>query len=508
MFTWNKDWIQEHESIWGIFEKFKFANQINGKEFFRLVVGNKKAIYLPTSVKEKSIENLISKAKDRLYIILEIEIDKYLDKEKDLLKSSPLSSLIIFNHNLCICQKCISNGFHSVFHQLNFVQYCPFHTDEYLTDKCPSCNKNIREYNLGFLEPGFCCGNCQFNLLKKTFPLALKEWRNPKILREDFITTILNTNYPNHLEANYVFTTKQYDLIANNNIVYNTLFKTYLRAQNKSLSVLVEKKNSFSPAYKIKEDSILKIGYIQRELIKALENKHPYAIEKIIEMKNSNYINYLNMVLDFELFKRSKSILKSVDRYIQRKLNRKINLKSYLEDNTEKDPYIEAYKEWKISCNYLYRIPYKEFKLIGINESTFDFSIPFTFDETQIYPYLENSQIFDRIMSKFKNENHSFSLIANVFCKLLFNFLYINFQKCLCHSLNISKKGQQLHSMPPFIQLLQQKGKIINKVSFINFFDLFNLDLTMSEDSSIKWETRTWDLGAKNLRKGWFVDLP
>jgi len=32
--TWDSEWIQTNESLWGMVEKFKFANVINGKEFF------------------------------------------------------------------------------------------------------------------------------------------------------------------------------------------------------------------------------------------------------------------------------------------------------------------------------------------------------------------------------------------------------------------------------------------------------------------------------------------
>ncbi|WP_342576092.1 hypothetical protein MHH37_09710 [Solibacillus sp. FSL K6-1781] len=494
MITWNKDWIQEHESLWGIFEKFKFANRITGREFFRFLTGNKKASYTPISVEYKSIDNLISIAKDRLRIIFEIEIDNYNEKYKDLFKSSTFSNIIIFNPKLCICQKCISDGYHSIFHQLNFVSYCPFHPEEQLTDKCSNCKEDFREYDLGCRELGFCCENCNYNLLKKSFYLAIKEWKEPKLIKDDFINTILNTTYQNYLKVNYV-STKQYSILVNNNIIYKTIFTKFSQvlSQNTPLSVFVEKKKSFSAAYKLNQESTLRIGYVQRQLNIAVEKNslYPYQLTQLRELKHSNYVNYINTILDFELFNRSKSILKSVDRYIQRKINLKFNLKSYLENNSKKNPYIDAYKEWKISCYNIFHNPDKLFNRLGAHRTIFHFWQSFSFNHTQIYPFLndKNSKIFDRVMRKFKNGNYSFSLIANVFSKLLFNFLYIKFQKCLCYSLNINNPKHQWHQMPPFIQIVQGQGEIINRVTFINFFDLFNLDLSISGDNDIKWKS-------------------
>lgn len=216
-----------------------------------------------------------------------------------------------------------------------------------------------------------------------------------------------------------------------------------------------------------------------------------YLNDLLIKPINEGLRYYINIVLDFELFNRSKSILKSVDRYIQRKINLKFNLKSYLENNSKKDPYIEAYKDWKISCYNIFLSPDKLFNRLGTSKAIFHFSQSFSFNHTQIYPFLnnKNSKIFDRVMRKFKNGNYSFSLIANVFSKLLFNFLYIKFQKCLCYSLNINNPKHQWHQMPPFIQIVQGQGEILNRVIFINFFDLFNLDLSISGESDIKWES-------------------
>ncbi|MGR5863220.1 hypothetical protein ACT7CY_27495 [Bacillus pacificus] len=41
-FAWSTEWIQKYESPWGIIEKFKYANAINGNIVLKLI-GNEKS---------------------------------------------------------------------------------------------------------------------------------------------------------------------------------------------------------------------------------------------------------------------------------------------------------------------------------------------------------------------------------------------------------------------------------------------------------------------------------
>lgn len=39
-FTWSADWIQKYESPWGIIEKFKYANAVDGNTVLNLIAND------------------------------------------------------------------------------------------------------------------------------------------------------------------------------------------------------------------------------------------------------------------------------------------------------------------------------------------------------------------------------------------------------------------------------------------------------------------------------------
>ncbi|MGE7981841.1 hypothetical protein [Solibacillus sp. NPDC093137] len=494
MITWNKDWVQEHESLWGIFEKFKFANRINGKEFFYFFTENRKSYYSSKSIKNKSFIFLKSTAKEKLSKTLNINIDNFNDQLNELSKS-PLSDLSIFNDNLCFCKICISKGYHSFLHQYHFIASCPFHPKEKLTDLCPECDKPFRSYDLGYNEKGFCCQNCKSNILERNNLFITKlGWVYPKKIKDKFIFTLFNTISHSNYSAKYVFST-DCETSAINKPVYNLINKRLLEvlSRKKSIPVVIEKRYTYKPAYIKEYDEIQKVGYIHRELLRNYQKsrlQEPDTIQQISKFKRSIDIEYLNQILDLELFIQSKAILKSVDRYIQNKIKRKINLKKEMKKVTIKDPYIKAYIEWKVSCYGVYQTPYKVYNYLGIDEPSFNFRHPFTFYFTQMYPSLLNNHEFNDIISDFKNKGYSFKLIANVFSKVLFNFLYLKFQQHLCKSLNSKKEYFQLDNLPPFIQILKRdnSGEVV-EVSFINSYELYKPNFYMIDNRLIKWKT-------------------
>lgn len=494
MITWNKDWIQKHESIWGIFEKIKFANRINGKELFYFFTENKKVNYTNSSVKYKSFSYIKSISENKLSVILNVDIKNLKEENDELLKSS-FSNLALLNNNLCFCKKCISTGYHSTLHQYLFIANCPFHPEEQLTDKCPNCNENFRSFNLGYNEQGFSCENCKFNILNSTeFYIIKKEWIYPKKIIDKYTLQLLNNIYSSNISAHFLFST-YLKTAAINNPVYKLINMRILDVldQRKSLPVVSDKRYTFSPAYIKKDDEYSKVGYAHRELLRNHQKNYmlePDTLLQISKFNTSSDIDYLNKLLDYELFNRSKAILKSVDRYIQRKIKRKINLQKEMKKDSITDPFIQAYIDWKVTCYGVYQAPYKVYTYLGIDEPSFTFRYPFTFYQTEIYPSLLNFNEFNDIISGYKNKGYSFKLIANVFSKILFNFLYLNFQQYLCKSLNSKIKYPQLENSPPFIQLLKRdnSGEIV-EVSFINSFELFKPNFSMVDNPLIKWET-------------------
>lgn len=491
MITWNKDWIQEHESVWGVFEKFKYANQINGKEFFYYFSENNKVNFTAKSVKYRFIENLKSMAKEKLSENFKIDMEELRDEIAGLSKS-PLSKLSILNDSLCFCKNCISEGYHSKFHQYMFVANCPFHPEEQLTDKCPNCNNNFRKYDLGYTEQAYCCENCKFNILKnRNFSIIKKYWGIPKVIEDTYVLDLTNCSNSRDISAQFIFSTNL-ERSAINKPVYKLINERLLGVltKNKSLPVFIENRHIFSPAYKKEYEENYKVGYVHRELLRDYYKdsmREPYTMLQINKFKTCNKIDLLNQLLDYELFKKSKAILKTVDRYIQRRIGHKINLNREMKKDSITDPYIEAYKNWKIACYGVFQNPYKVYTYLGIDEPIFTARNRDPFYQTQTYPSLSNSSILDRIIGDYKKEGYSFKFIANVFSKILFNFLFLKFQEYLCKSINPKNFIFQIYNLPPFTKLIERTEKGLLKISFINSFEIFNPDLSMVNNPSIKW---------------------
>lgn len=125
--TFDLKWRQPYESSWCTHEKIKFANECTGTEYLKLlhiVDKNKTNQILPDAL-SKSIDAI-----NKLESFLEISFNNaYLQDIKNIL--GPLYQYNdidrYFAGYLRFCPICISKGYHSIYHQLLFNQYCPFH---------------------------------------------------------------------------------------------------------------------------------------------------------------------------------------------------------------------------------------------------------------------------------------------------------------------------------------------------------------------------------------------
>lgn len=123
---WNPEWIQTNESLWGIVEKFKFANVINGKEFFRYYAIQSNTVFVnPDTPKGTLIESSYL-SKEKLLKTFHTDFDKYI---KDYISTIPLLNfnLPALHTDLYFCKKCIAEGFHSMYHQTIIIKNCPYH---------------------------------------------------------------------------------------------------------------------------------------------------------------------------------------------------------------------------------------------------------------------------------------------------------------------------------------------------------------------------------------------
>ncbi len=133
--------------------------------------------------------------------------------------------------------------------------------------------------------------------------------------------------------------------------------------------------------------------------------------------------SYINRYLDLILFNQSKAILKVVERYILRQYGSKTiraikkcyGPAGYKIESSFKSPFIE----WKNECygRWIYNINNEIYKNFNRKNPASDY-------EKQTFPYLYYEDNFRRDLMDTISKVDSFSLIFNLFSRLLFVYLY------------------------------------------------------------------------------------
>ncbi|WP_142830067.1 hypothetical protein [Planococcus soli] len=403
--TWNKKWIQSGESLWGIVEKYKFANSINGKTFFNLFTNN-------------TISNYTGRSSySRMQYLSYVKLHKEFGFEWSNHTEKYLIQFKIFNYNLLpanlmhkelfFCKECLANGFHSILHQLMIVLYCPYHPKEMLTRKCPECSNVFRGYGIGYKENAFTCQSCNTSILNSEkfiqnmqywfveleFKYPLKDLLNLKRITDEKIYFLFSNRY------------KVDDI----NVIYNKLpylLNNIYKVQK--LAYSVDKYQTFQLTYPLTNARYM--GYN----LKALMNKRPINAASITDV--------LNQVL----FTQSKAIFKSVERYILKHLNKTTNMQikkcygnnGFIKQTKFKHPFIE----WKNECygEWIYNIKYEK-------NITYNHRSPIYVHGKQIFPYLSHIEKFQDNFDLQMMETKSFSTLINTFSKMLFHYLYSRF---------------------------------------------------------------------------------
>ncbi|MGR5973935.1 hypothetical protein ACT7CX_25415 [Bacillus cereus] len=154
-FAWSTEWIQKYESPWGIIEKFKYANAINGNIVLKLI-GNEKVRNF------KEISNAGRHHRDLIYFhgvdcklsrkILGVNLKQYhdylLDKSLYPFAINRSNMDYNFHRHLNYCPACLNTGYHSIFHQIKFFDHCLFHPLQNLISTCPKCKRSMPEYSI------------------------------------------------------------------------------------------------------------------------------------------------------------------------------------------------------------------------------------------------------------------------------------------------------------------------------------------------------------------------
>lgn len=325
--TWKSDWIvSPHESIWGILEKFKYANAATFRDIFQIFgiekVRNNTKIWGYKTSRELYEINSIDESLLFKYLYAELKTNN-----EEILNG--LARKFYFFNNfkenffssiLRTCPECMKNGFHSIYHQISVLDTCPYHEIK-LMDKCPVCNReHYYEISDKNFQSAFQCvcgyfygsGEMDYNFTKKwsknyigkTKDNNLLYWLDMKKEQEHeprkvyfdnkvalskgteffkYINTVNDVEFRGDQQVVYII--QQYDKLP---VYYNELASklkniSYRSEITKHLMIIYKKTYKtiarFIRNHIIKEHKFCINSYISKKYIKLIEdgNVCPYA---------------------------------------------------------------------------------------------------------------------------------------------------------------------------------------------------------------------------------------
>lgn len=173
-YAWNEKWIHEYESAWSILEKFKAANVFTTPDLNKIV-----KLSNSPSINPKLYYN----SSQFIYHYRSYD-DRYLETllpDYNLDKFHGLES--VTNHKIRFCKKCIANGYHSVYHQLDFLDYCFIHKDTKLEYLCDCSISYVIKNKNREVQPFQCVCGKRLNVPETTKGI-LGLWEKPIIKLE------------------------------------------------------------------------------------------------------------------------------------------------------------------------------------------------------------------------------------------------------------------------------------------------------------------------------------
>lgn len=187
--TWNNNWISDFESPWSIFEKIKYANAATKNDIFKLfgkekilkkktILGNKNHdLYLLSAFEEHHFIQLLGfSLKSYNKYILEqtsgfLQNGTFVELKKDVCENP------YWRKTLTLCLECIKDGYHSILHQFDLIDHCPFHNTP-LYEYCPGCDMKI-PYELSdrfMSSPYVCSCGYKYKALQQNSSLSA-QWK-------------------------------------------------------------------------------------------------------------------------------------------------------------------------------------------------------------------------------------------------------------------------------------------------------------------------------------------
>ncbi|WP_418027952.1 hypothetical protein [Paenibacillus sp. JJ1722] len=361
---WRSNWISPFESPWGVFEKFKHANEADMKDILQLF-GNERvrALKNPSSNLIRDLINL--NAFDPSKLLEGLQYDLISTNERNVMNIvgvmpdwhfdglKKFESPIFFRRELAYCEQCFKKGYHSLFHQFVLLSDCPYHLTP-LKYECPSCSSKIPYLLLRneFRAPFIC--RCGYNFLSYN-DYSLIDWKPTSIeeLHSEVVKKWINLNDSQVERLASLFIDPNFDWAS----MPNSLEKVYdlikKEDERKSLTDEFDKHNH----YVVSSSSYIKnIRGIKEKREDQIYTKKYYPkinSDYIWKMKYLEFIKELNQSFEITISGLAKHIRKELS-------DHKTCIKHFFRSLEEKNneplcPYAYAYLNWRHSLqNYFF----------------------------------------------------------------------------------------------------------------------------------------------------------
>jgi hypothetical protein len=219
---WREEWFQSGESPWSVFQKIQLLNRTKSNELL-LYLGTEKIRNRKKILQNRSIGNLwrMEDFDDdvlRRNLLSEVKDENLRLKKWIINKLNVSEEACWHNEQLQFCSMCLSEGYHSLIHQIRLLYVCPFH-NEPLRTNCEKCGTkyhfHIFEENMVF--PFVCnCGQSYLPMLnfvdlhslfsekdtrKETLNVFLDQLNVENKLKHYYPKTLRFKQYANSLEV-------------------------------------------------------------------------------------------------------------------------------------------------------------------------------------------------------------------------------------------------------------------------------------------------------------------
>lgn len=129
-YNWNKKWVRQYESVFGIFLNFCRVNVLEGSEALKIF--NISTIRYTKNYIPEFIMYCTSRSKENYNNVLEKLTPKWYLEQIHIFQTMDVYTLnkCLNIEDLVYCPECMKSGYHSILHQIKGAEYCPFHSQK------------------------------------------------------------------------------------------------------------------------------------------------------------------------------------------------------------------------------------------------------------------------------------------------------------------------------------------------------------------------------------------